>query len=58
MQQVADWLEKLGLGQYASDLPNQVAELGGMCFSPLHANVCGLCDELNLASSRNRVGNF
>jgi monoamine oxidase len=25
------------------ELPNQVAEMGGMCFSPLHANVFGLC---------------
>ncbi len=25
------------------ELPNQVAEMGGMCFSPLHANVYGLC---------------
>jgi lysine 2-monooxygenase len=25
------------------DLPNQVAEMGGIAFSPLHANVYGLC---------------
>ena len=27
------------------ELPHVVAELGGMCFSPLHANVYGLCTE-------------
>jgi monoamine oxidase len=25
------------------ELPNVVADLGGMCFSPLHANVYNLC---------------
>ena len=30
------------------ELPNQVAEMGGMCFSPLHANVYGLCKKLQL----------
>ena len=32
------------------ETPNLVADLGGMCFSPLHANVYGLCtEELQLA---------
>jgi hypothetical protein len=30
------------------DLPNQVAEMGGIAFSPIHANVYGLCTELGL----------
>lgn len=35
------------------DLPNQVAEMGGMCFSPLHANVYGLCTkELQLETEK------
>ena len=32
------------------ETPNQVADLGGMCFSPLHENVTGLCQELRLES--------
>jgi monoamine oxidase len=33
--------------------PNQVAEMGGMCFSPLHANVYGLCTkELQLKTEK------
>jgi hypothetical protein len=37
------------------DLPNQVAEMGGMCFSPLHANVYGLCTkELQLETEKAR----
>lgn len=33
------------------ETPNLVADLGGMCFSPLHANVYGLCtQELQLAT--------
>ena len=32
------------------ETPNLVADLGGMCFSPLHANVYGLTQELQLAT--------
>ena len=36
-----------------AELPNQVAEMGGMCFSPLHANVYGLCTkELQLKTEK------
>ena len=35
------------------ELPNVVADLGGMCFSPLHANVYGLCTkELQLETEK------
>ncbi len=34
-----------------AETPNQVADMGGMCFSPLHANVYGLCtQELRLGT--------
>ncbi len=35
------------------ELPNQVAEMGGIAFSPLHANVYGLCtNELQLETEK------
>jgi lysine 2-monooxygenase len=35
------------------ETPNQPAEMGGMCFSPLHANVFGLCtQELQLETEK------